>query len=56
MKGSKSRVCLAYFTSHVGMLQHTQHTRWGRLCIGRVFESRGGRPIIAIYFFIYFVF
>ena len=51
MKGSKSRVCLAYFTSHVGMLQHTQHTRWGRLCIGRVFESRGGRPIIAIYFF-----
>jgi len=26
MEGSKSRVCLAYPTSHVGMLQHTQRS------------------------------
>jgi len=42
MEGSKSRVCLAYPTSHVDMLQHTQHTRQCRLWTYAFFQDFPG--------------
>ena len=45
MEGSKSRVCLAYPTSHVGMLQHTQHTRQRRLWLLAIHPANFGLPI-----------